>query len=519
MKIPKNLPTNPGCYLFLDKSKKIIYIGKAKNLKRRVSSYFNKKDLDSKTKAMLSHAKEIDFIATNSEVEAMILESNLIKKHKPKYNIDLKDSKSFAYIELTKEEFPRIAIARSQKIKQRKEISNLFGPFVSAEARNQILDIINKTFKLRTCKKLPKRKCIRYDMGICSAPCINKITKKEYLKDVEKAELVLKGKSNTVEKRLKESMKIYSGEQNYEKAIIAREQLSSLKYLKEKQTVERQKKYNEDIINFIVKNEEVYLILFNIYKGTLENKQSFKFNYKDSFLEEFLIQYYSENKIPKKIILPRKISKIGEYFTRMKKSKVEVIVPQKGELKELLKLVKKNIEIQYFGDFEKLGELKKKLNLQKIPEIIECFDVSHLGGTEVVASMVQFRMGKPDKTNYRKFKIKAQDKNDDFAGIFEVVKRRYSRLKKEKKKFPDLIVVDGGKGQLNSSLKALNEVGVKIPIVSLAKKFEEIYLPDGKVLQLGGKNKARKLLEQIRDEAHRFAIKYQRERRRKSYFD
>jgi excinuclease ABC subunit C len=292
-----------------------------------------------------------------------------------------------------------------------------------------------------------------------------------------------------------------------------------LKYLKEKQTVERQKKYNEDIINFIVKNEEVYLILFNIYKGTLENKQSFKFNYKDSFLEEFLIQYYSENKIPKKIILPRKISKIGEYFTRMKKSKVEVIVPQKGELKELLKLVKKNIEIQYFGDFEKLGELKKKLNLQKIPEIIECFDVSHLGGTEVVASMVQFRMGKPDKTNYRKFKIKAQDKNDDFAGIFEVVKRRYSRLKKEKKKFPDLIVVDGGKGQLNSSLKALNEVGVKIPIVSLAKKFEEIYLPDGKILQLGGKNKARKLLEQIRDEAHRFAIKYQRERRRKSYFD
>lgn len=236
MKLPTSLPNNPGCYLFLNKSKKIIYIGKAKNLKRRVSSYFNKKDLDSKTKAMLSHAKEIDFIATNSEVEAMVLESNLIKKQKPKYNIDLKDSKSFAYIELTKEEFPRLSIARSQKIKQRKEIGNLFGPFVSAEARNQILNIINKTFKLRTCKKLPKRKCIRYDIGICSAPCINKITKEEYLKDIEKAKLILKGKSKIVQKNLKESMDKYSKEQNYEKALIAREQLSSLEYLKEKQT-------------------------------------------------------------------------------------------------------------------------------------------------------------------------------------------------------------------------------------------------------------------------------------------
>ncbi len=467
---------------------------------------------------MLSHAKQIDFIATNSEVEAMILESNLIKKHKPKYNIDLKDSKSFAYIELTKEEFPRLTIARSQSLKQRKETGNLFGPFVSGEARNQILDIINKTFKLRTCKKVPKRKCIRYDIGICSAPCINKITKEEYLKDIEKAKLILKGKSKIVQKNLRESMDKYSKEQNYEKALIAREQLSSLEYLKEKQTVERQKKHNEDIINFISKNEKVYLMLFNIYKGTLENKKSFEFDYKDNFLEEFLIQYYSENKIPKNIVLPKKIPMIEEYLSKIKKSKVEIMVPQKGELKNLLELVKKNIEIQYFGDTEKLDELKKRLNLQKLPEIIECFDISHLGGTEVVASMVQFRMGKPDKTNYRKFKIKSQDKNDDFASMFEVIKRRYSRLKKEKKNFPDLIVVDGGLGQLNSSIKALEEIEVRIPIVSLAKKFEEIYLPSGKILQLGEKNKARKLLEAIRNEAHRFAIKYQRERRRKSYF-
>jgi excinuclease ABC subunit C len=518
MKLPSNIPNNPGCYLFLNKLKEIIYVGKAKNLKKRVSSYFSKKNLDSKTKAMLSHAKQIDFIVTNSEIEAMILENNLIKKHQPRYNIDLKDSKSFAYIELTKEEFPRLIIARSQKLKQRKETGNLFGPFVSGEARNQILDIINKTFKLRTCKKLPKRKCIRYDLGICSAPCINKITKEEYLKNIEKAKLILKGKSKIVQKNLKELMEEYSKEQNYEKALIVREQLSSLEYLKEKQAVERQKKYNEDIINFIVKNEKVYLMLFNIYKGTLENKKSFEFDYKDNFLEEFLIQYYSENRIPKNIILPKKVPMIEEYLSKIKKSKMKIIIPQKGELKNLLELVKKNIEIQYFGDVDILEELKKKLNLQDLPETIECFDISHLGGTEVVASMVQFKMGKPDKTNYRKFKIKAQDKNDDFAGMFEVVKRRYFRLKKEKKKFPDLIVIDGGLGQLNSAIKALEEIEIRIPIVSLAKKFEEIYLPNGKVLQLGEKNKARKLLEAIRNEAHRFAIKYQRERRRKSYF-
>jgi len=518
MNLPINLPNSSGCYLFKDKFKKIIYIGKAKNIKKRISSYFNKKNLDSKTSAMVSHSNEVDFIATNSEVEAMILENNLIKKYKPKYNIDLKDSKSFAYIELTKEDFPRLIIARSQKIKQRTNTGKLFGPFVSAEVRNQILNLVNKIFKIRTCKKLPKKKCIRYDIGICSAPCINRITREEYFADIKKAELILKGKTREVIKDLEKNMQKYSQKQNFEEALKVREQISSLEYLKEKQTVERQKKYDEDIINYLVKNEKVYLMLFNLDKGILMNKKSFKFDYKNDFLEEFLIQYYSENKIPKKIILPKKISLLEEYLTKIKKLKVETTVPKKGELKKLLELVKKNIELHYFGDLDKLEELKKKLNLQATPNVIECFDVSHLGGTEVVGSMVQFRNSKPDKANYRKFKIKADDKNDDFAGMFEVVKRRYSRLKKEKKSFPDLIVIDGGMGQLNSSINALKEIGVRIPIISLAKKFEEIYLPDGKIIQLGEKNKARKLLEQIRNEAHRFAIKYQRERRTKSYF-
>lgn len=519
MKPKTNLPNKPGCYLFLNRTKKIIYIGKAKDLKKRVNSYFSKKDHDNKTLTLVSKIHSIDFIQTNTEIEALLLENNLIKKHKPKYNIDLKDSKSFAFIELSKEKFPRLKIARTEIIKKSKTDSKLFGPFTSGESRNQIMDLVNKTFGLRTCKALPKRKCIRYDIGICSAPCINKITEKEYNKDTKKAELILKGKTNEVKTKLKELMKKYSKKQNYEKALQIKNQLLSLEYLKEKQNVERQKKYNEDIINFVIKNDKVYLMVFNIYKGTLENKQDFILDKTEDFLEEFLMRFYETNKIPKNIILPKEITEsLKKYLEIKRKSKVKITIPKIGELKDLLILVKKNIEIQYFGETEVLEELKKRLNLQEIPTVIECFDISHLGGTEVVASMVQFRNGKPDKTNYRKFKIKAKDKNDDFLAMNEVVKRRYTRLKKENKNFPDLIVVDGGLGQLNSSIKALQEINVKIPIISLAKKFEEVYLPGGTVLQLGEKNKARLLLEQIRDEAHRFAIKYQRERRKKSYF-
>ncbi|MBT4376757.1 excinuclease ABC subunit C [archaeon] len=516
----ENLPNKPGCYIFLDKSKKIIYIGKAKNLKKRVQSYFSKKNHDSKTESLLKNIFSMDFLTTNTEVEALLLEDNLIKKNKPKYNIDLKDSKSYAFIELTNEEYPRLIIARTDLTKKRKTTGKLFGPFVSAESRNQAINILNKTFQIRTCNKLPKRKCIRYDLGICSAPCTNIISQKEYLENVKKPEMILKGKDKDLIRNLKQTMKKYSKEFNYEKALLVREQLRSVEYLREKQNVERQKKYNEDIINFLIKDEIVYLMIFNISKGTLYNKQEFVFDHKDNFLEEFLVQYYGEEKIPKLLVLPEKLnSPIKGYLEKKKKSKVEIRIPEKGELKQLLDLVKKNIEIQHFGDLEKLEILQKEINLQDLPGVIECFDVSHLGGTQVVASMVQFRNGKPDKSNYRKFKIRAKDKNDDFAAMQEVVKRRYSRLKKEGLTFPDLIVVDGGLGQLNSSLKALKEIEVKIPIISLAKREEEIYLPGGNIIKLNSKNNGRKLLEAIRNEAHRFAIKYQRERRRKSYFN
>ncbi|MDP3965932.1 MAG: excinuclease ABC subunit UvrC [archaeon] len=515
------VPESPGCYLYKDKKEGVIYVGKAKNLRKRVLSYFSGKDKDPKTKVLIKNISDFDFIATDTEVEALLLENNLIKKYSPKYNINLKDSKSYSVIELTNEPFPRLLSSRTEKVKNKKTDSEIFGPFTSGKTRDYIIGTLNKTFKLRTCKKLPQKKCIRYDLGLCSAPCINKISKEDYLKEVERAKLILKGKGTDLIKELNEEMKFFSDKEDYEKAIIVRDEIVSIKSLQERQNVERNKVYDEDILNYVLREGKVYLMVFNVHKGILENKKVFEFNFKEDFLEEFLIQFYDENDIPKKVITPEKLPKVlSEFLSSKRRGKVEVINPKKGELKELLSLVKKNIEIQYFGDLEKVEKLKETLNLQFSPGVIEFFDISHLSGTEVVASMVQFRNGKPDKSNYRKFKIKSFSGNDDFKAMNEVVKRRYYRLKSKKEPMPDLVVIDGGIGQLNSSIGALDEIGVKVPIISLAKKFEEVYLPGTESpIRFNDKDKGLLFLREIRDEAHRFAIKFQRERRTKRFFD
>lgn len=516
-----SLPISPGCYLYKDLSGKVIYIGKAKSLKKRVSSYFMKKDHDPKTAALVRNIHDIDFIITNSEVEAFLLENNLIKKYSPKYNINLKDSKSYSIIELTSEPFPRIISSRSERIKAEKNEHETFGPFTSGKTRDYLLSTLNRSFKLRTCRKLPKKKCIRYDLGLCSAPCIGKISKEDYEENVKKVRMVLRGKTSELLPKLRELMERYSEKEDYEKALQLREEISSLESLEEKQTVERSKKYDEDILNFMVRSGKVYLILFNVHHGILENKQSFEFDYKKDFLEEFIPRYYDENPIPKKIIIPEKVSgSLAEFLSSKKGSLVEFIIPRKGELRSLLELVKKNVEIQFFGNLNKVEALQRILSLPSLPYVTECFDISHLSGTEVVASMVQFRNGKPDKSNYRKFKIKSFSGNDDFRAMNEVVKRRYYRLKIQSEPMPDLVVIDGGIGQLNSSIKALEEIGVKIPIISLAKKLEEVYLPGNSTsLRFDDKNKGLLFLREIRDEAHRFVITFQRLRRSKKFFE
>ena len=335
----KQIPTNPGCYLFKNKKDKIIYIGKAKNLKKRVSNYFQKKDHDPKTRQLVTNIASVEFFITDNEIESLLLENNLIKKHKPKYNINLKDSKRYAYIKLTSEEFPRLLLAR-----ERKEKAKYFGPFISGAKRDHVLQTLRRTFKIRTCNKLPKKECLRYSLGLCSAPCIKKISKANYSEDIHSAEMVLRGKTNNLNKILFDKMKNSSSKLNFERAMEYKKQLESLKYLKEKQIMERQKNYDEDLIDYIIKDDIVFLTLFNSKKGILENKQDFEFDITKDILEQFIKMYYSDNKIPKEIIIPHKIDpSIKEYLGEIKKQKVILTVPKTGEKKKLLNLIK----IQY----------------------------------------------------------------------------------------------------------------------------------------------------------------------------
>jgi excinuclease ABC subunit C len=509
------VPDNPGCYIFSDAGGKILYIGKAKSLKKRVKSYFQKRDLDPKTGKLVRETRSVEFILTDNEVEALILENTLIKKNNPKYNIDLKDAKSYAYIRLTDEPFPRLVIARLRDMKLKGEF---FGPFVSAAARDYVMAVLSRTFKLRTCKRMPKKPCLRYHLKSCFAPCVGKISETEYTGKINRVRMVLKGKTSELVTHMTEEMKKASDELNFEYALELRTQIDAVKRLQDKQNMERNKKYNEDIVHYLIKNDTVYLALFNVYKGTLENKQAYQFDYRnEEFFEEFLVRYYSENDIPKELIVPHKINEAVESFLKLKAGKnVHVIVPQRGEKKQLLDLVLKNIEMTFFGDMEKLKDLKNKLKMQEMPVVIECFDISHISGSAMTASMVQFRNALPDKNNYRRYKIKTVEGIDDFMAIGEVVRRRYTRLKNENAELPDLILIDGGIGQLNAAAAEIVKLNLKIPTISLAKKFEEIYVPGAdEPLVLSRKTKALQLLQQIRDEAHRFAITYNRLLRKK----
>ena len=503
----KNLPTDPGCYLFKDKNDKIIYVGKAKNLRKRVKSYVQKNDLNDKTQSLIKHVEVVEYIATDNEIEAFILENTLVKKYQPKYNIDLKDAKSYAYIKLTDEDFPRILLARKKTGK-----GKYYGPFISAQERDYILHFLRKTFALKTCKKLPKRPCLRYHINLCDAPCAGLINKEDYEKKISKVKLVLSGNAKKLLKQMQREMKNHSEASQFEQALKLRNEIAAIERLSEHQNMQRQKQYNEDIINYKIKDEKVYLMLFNIYKGMLSNKNEFIFSYNDDFLEEFIILYYSESPVPKEIIVPNNIGESIDSFLENKKGKkVKVTKPKKGAKKQLLDLVEKNIEIAFFADTDKVNALKTKLKLKETPIVIECFDISHLSGTSTVGSMVQFRNGKPDKRNYRRFRIRTVEGIDDFAAVAEVVRRRYARLKDEGGRFPNLVIIDGGRGQLNFALQELETLNLKIPIISVAKQFEEVYIPGlMNPLRLAKTEKALKFIQEMRDEAHRFAIKYNR---------
>ena len=508
-----NLPENPGCYLYSDKAGTIIYVGKAKNLKKRVSSYFSKKDHDPKTKSLVAHIASVDVVVTDTETEAFLLENTLIKKHQPKYNIDLKDAKRYAWIELTKEEYPRLVIARKTT-----GDGTFFGPFVSAAERDYVLRVAKKAFHLRTCKKLPKRPCLRRHMQSCSAPCTGTVSPEEYEENVKKAALLLKGKSRELLDELRQEMAARSAAEDFERALVIRKEIAAIGHLADRQHVERRREYDQDVIAYQETDGKVYLTAFNVERGSLSNKQEFTFDAGEDFLEEFLVQYYSEREPPRELILEHETDPALAEFLSVKKGKqVDIIVPQRGEKRQLLDLAKKNLEIAFFRDTLKGAELGTALHMDSPPSLIECFDISHLSGTAMVGSMVQFRDGRPDKNNYRRFKIKTVEGIDDFASIAEVVKRRYKRLLDENALFPDLVIIDGGRGQLSAAQGALAALGVTgQPVIAIAKREEEIYVPGNILpLRLDRKSIALRYIEEIRDEAHRFAIAYNRLLRKK----
>lgn len=517
----KTLPENPGVYLMKNFDGKIIYVGKAKILKNRVRQYFqSNKNHSPKVVAMVKKIFDFETIITKTEVEALILESNLIKKFRPRYNILLKDDKNYPFLKITAEKFPRILITR----KKIHDGGKYFGPYTDSVKEN--LQLLQKIFPLRTCKNFQNRPCLEFHIKRCLAPCANKISEENYLEIVKSAEKFLSGKTSEVEKNLQEKMTAAAENLNFELAAKFRDILLSIKKFSEKQKIISDVG-DVDAIGFSRKNSEVCVQIFFVREGKVMGRENFllqnAIEESDAkILAEFIKQYYSLTKISaKEILLPCEIDdeKILSEWLEIKFSK-----PARGIKKSLVEMATENaekflsekIQREEIKNSQTIGaveELKKFLNLPNLPRRMECFDISHFQGAETVASMVSFKNGLPDKKNYRLFKIKSTEgKPDDFLSMREVIFRRYSKISAEN--LPDLIVIDGGIGQLNSALEIIRGLNLKIPVVSLAKQFELVFTEKkSEPIKLEGQ--ALFLMQRIRDEAHRFAITFHRKLRRK----
>ncbi len=514
------LPQDPGVYQFKDKENQIIYIGKAKNLRRRVSSYFkNTSQQSTKTQVLVKNIVNLEVIIVDNEVEALLLENKLIKKHSPKYNINLKDAKTYAYLLLTNEEFPRLMTTRNSNAK-----GKLFGPYTDGSARREVYDLCLKLFKLRVCKNMPKRACLNYHLNLCTAPCVLHVNKEQYLQQVTHATRFLKGEIQESLTILEQEMQQASQHQQYEIALEKRRQRDALLHLKEKQKVDLIKHIDQDFLVYAQDNTRAFIELFSVTKGVISGKKEFRFELQDDLLEEFITLYYSQNPPPHEIVINTAFWKneeerktIEAYLTKQKGSNVKVTIPQRGEKKELLLLAEKNA--QYGFENTTLKEIQEKLYLPNLPVVIECFDISNLGTQHVVAGMAQWVNGKPNKSNYRRFEIQSvQGRQDDFAAMYEVISRRYKRLRDENQAFPDLIIIDGGKGQLGMATKALQELGLQIPIMGLAKQEEEIYLPKEETPHQFPTNSAMMLLiRSIRDSVHNYVLSYNKKKRQMQF--
>ena len=543
----KLMPKLPGCYQYFDKTGEIIYIGKAKNLYNRVNSYFvgDKKD-SPKLQVMVPQIVRVECIVVNTEVEALILESELIKKYKPKYNILLKDDKKFPYFLITDEEYPRITVVR--KANRNMQKGKYFGPYTDSRAMYCTLEMLGKIFPLKKCKtpKFKSRPCLYYDIGQCSAPCQKLISSEDYKKILNDVELFLSGKQNELLKILEEQMKRASDNLEFEKAARYRDSYNDIKKTMEKQkVVSENTRINQDFIGF-VKSDSLYCAtILQVRQGRLINKKDFTFSHLanskvndiNEIIQAVLREYYAiitDTEIPSKITLGAKLDDVELYekwlSARLGK-KVTINEAKSQRDKEMLLMAQNTAEFnleqaklkeltQIQNDYNEVGTyLMEKLNLKKFPHTIECYDISHIQGTNTVASGVYFENGMPKKSKYRKYKLKTLQKGevDDFKSMREILRRRFKRIKSAEIEPADLIIIDGGKGQLSSVIEVMQEMGLDLDIVSLAKREEEVFLPNNKEPVIFALNSpALHLFQRIRDEAHRFAITYHRQLRSKN---
>lgn len=541
----KLMPKLPGSYQFYDNKGTVIYVGKAKNLFKRVRSYFISND-SIKVNVMVPKIAKIECIVVDSEIEALILESELIKKYKPRYNVLLKDDKKFPYFVITEEEYPRITVVR--KANKNPIKGKYFGPYTDSRAMWATLEVIERIFPLKKCKK-PKfnsRPCLYYDMGQCMAPCQRLITPKDYKKILKDVELFLTGRRSELLKVLKKQMELASNNLEFEKAAKYRNSYNDIEKTMEKQKiVSENTKQNNDYIGVMREGNIFCAAVLEIREGCLVNKKDFDFkgiqtedktDYKE-IIKAIMREYYSivdDINIPKNIIvqeLPDEKEIYEAWLSERKGANVKITEAKTEKDKEILSLAQKNsiynleqIKLKNLSDiqndYNEVGAyIKEKLNLKKFPHIVECYDISHIQGTNTVASGVVFENGFPKKSLYKKYKLKTIEKGEvnDFKSMNEILQRRFKRITEKNDYTPDLIIIDGGKGQLSSAYKAMKDYGLDIDMVSLAKREEEVFLPNKKTSVIFPINSgALYFFQRIRDEAHRFAITFHRQLRNKN---
>lgn len=534
----KNAPVNSGCYIFRDSDDEILYIGKARNIKNRIKSYFTNSDKVPKTRLMMKKVEDVEFIVTNSEVEALILENSLIKEHQPKYNILLRDDKTFPYVKLTNEPFPRVHSTR----RIQKDSSKYYGPYTDAGNLRKTLRIIHEIFPLRQCKKYLTREkiesgkydrpCLNYDIEKCLAPCQGWVTEQEYQKMISKVEDFLNGKTDQVIDYFEEKMDDAAEKLNYEEAAKFRDKIDTIRKYAAKQSAELTDFSDKDAIALRREAEDSCAVVFKIREGKVINRDKFFLENiikekKSVIMQNFLQRFYDSTEfIPDEVLVsdyPDDRELLSSWLSSRKGKNVTIVKPNKLDRKRVVRMAGKNAKYQlkkYILKKSKrkdyipktLQELQKELNLEKLPRRIEAFDISHIKGKFTVASMVYFENAAPKKSKYRRFRIKTVDGIDDYASMREVVNRRYTRLLDEEKPLPDLVLIDGGKGQLSAARQILDALELdELPAIGLAKRLEEIFIPEMKNSIILPKDSiALTLLKRIRDESHRFAIQYHR---------